>query len=270
MNIQQVEQFGKPGLIQRKIRKLYVRWIRPRISKEINKQRLKLIWDIAGYRSLLSIKSLPLADKLQLLRKFLVIDWYVVHAHKPSEISLICQALAEHPAKLGEAFVEAGCWQGGSSAKFSIICKLLGYSLHIYDSFQGVEQMQAEAKASSYDFSGEYASPERVLRENLARYGNKEICFIHKGWFAETLALGLVPNDVRIAYIDCDLAKGTKEALTGIVPVLVDDGWIFSQDFHIKPVQKLLCDASIWQGFGKGTPTVTRLGGFLASIRLNK
>lgn len=257
-------------LMERRVRNFYVRWFRPHISREINRQRLKLVWDIWGYLPLLSIKSLSPSQKLRLLARFLIIDWNVVHGHKPREISIICGAVAERPAQNGEALLEAGCWQGGSSAKFSIICRMFGYHLSIYDSFCGVEEMEPEEKAGNYDFSGEYAAPESVLQENLARFGEKDLCSTHKGWFADTLAVVPVPYRVRIAYIDCDLAKGTKEALSGIVPALTNDGWIFSQDFHIKPVRNLLYDPGTWTRFGKGLPTITKLGQKLASIRFGQ
>ena len=252
---------------ERFIRQLYVRWIRPHVSRETNRQRLKLVWDIWGYWPLLKIKALSLKERLVLLARFIVIDWCVVHAHKPREISFICQALADRAPAPGEVLLEAGCWQGGSSAKFSIICRMLGYRFCVYDSFAGVEEMQAAEKANNYDFSGQYAAPESVLRSNLARFGEIEICTTHKGWFVDTLAVGPVPYPVRLAYIDCDLAKGTKEALTGIVPALADDGWIFSQDFHIKPIQTLLSDPATWRSFEKGVPTINRLGHQLASLR---
>jgi O-methyltransferase len=163
--------------------------------------------------------------------------------------------------------VEAGCYLGGSSAKFSTICAWLGYRLCIYDSFEGVEAMLAEERVGNYDFSGEYAASEEVVRANLRQYGDVSVCSLHKGWFADTLANRPVPQAVRVAYIDCDLAKGTREALAGIVPSLSEDGWIFSQDFHIRPVIELLSDTKTWLTIGTKVPTIRRLGQRLASIR---
>jgi hypothetical protein len=72
---------------------------------------------------------------------------------------------------------------------------------------------------------------------------------------------------VRLAFVDCDVAKGTREALSGVVPALVDDGWIFSHDFHIRSVQKLLYDPATWESFGRGIPVIKQLSECLASIR---
>jgi len=56
-----------------------------------------------------------------------------------------------------------------------------------------------------------------------------------------------VPGPVCVAYVDCDIAKGTSDALRGIVPSLAPNGLVFSQDFHIGPVRKLLQNPDTWQ-----------------------
>jgi O-methyltransferase len=255
-------------VIQRWVHGLYARWIRPRISREIDRQRLKLVtWDIWGYRRLFGMQALPLGKKLYVLRRFLAIDWNVVHAHKPSEISEVCRSLAERPALPGECLVEAGCWQGGSSAKFSVVCRLLGYTLRVYDSFQGVEPLTEQEKANSHDFSGEYAAPEELVWRHLRDYGESQVCSLHAGWFADTLAKEPLTTPVRVTYIDCDVAKGTREVLAGVVPALVDDGVVFSQDYHIRPVRQLLEGDELWKDFGRGRPVIEHLVRNLARIR---
>jgi O-methyltransferase len=255
--------------IYRQVRRLYVRYVRPHIRREITGQRLKLAWFIWGYWPLFTIRNVSIWNKLRLFSRFVVIDWHVVHGHEPSDIALVCKALAERRSRRGEALLEAGCFNGGSSAKFSLICALLGYELCVYDSFEGVEPMSAEAKRDSYDFSGEYAAAEESVRANVAAYGEPSVCSFVKGWFSDTLAKGGVGHGVRVAYIDCDVAKGTREALQGIVPALVDGGCIFSEDFYLTPVVSLLVDPSTWRGLGRDLPTITRVGRKIALIRFD-
>jgi hypothetical protein len=138
----------------------------------------------------------------------------------------------------------------------------------IYDSFAGVEtppldQQEREEKS----FFGEYAAPEAMVRDNLVKYGEPEVCQIVEGWFRDTLAKAPVPHPVRMAYVDCDLVKGTEEALTGLIPSLVDDGYVFSEDYHIQPVRNMLCKPGSLERFGKGPMVVTPLGEKLAIIR---
>jgi O-methyltransferase len=255
--------------LERFLHGAYRRWIRPHIRQELHRQRFKLLVFVWGYWQLLFISSLSPLNRLRLLIRCLTVDWYVLHAHQPCEIVNVFAALADRPANSREILLEAGCWKGGSSAKFSIICKMLGYRLHIYDSFEGVEELSPEMKKRSYDFSREYAATEATLRDTLSHYGEPSVCSIYKGWFADTLAASPVSDPIRAVYIDCDLAKGTYEVLKGSLPALAEDGWVFSQDCHIRPVQELISDPLTWSRLGKAMPTVRRLCGHLASMRFS-
>ena len=246
------------------VRRPYVRWVRPRIKDPLTRQRVKLLWFGWGYLPMLLRLPGSIRTRLWLVKRFLRIDWNVLHAHEPREISEIAIRLAQREARPGEVMVEAGCWQGGSTAKFSILCAMTGLGLHVFDSFEGVEAMSPEALRDSYDFSHEYAAPETVVRQNVERYGRLDVCQFHRGWFAETLAVGPLPYPVRVAYIDCDVAKGTREALIGVTGPLVPDGCIFSQDCHLPPVRAVLEDGATWRSLGRApfsfTVLTTHLG----------
>ncbi len=257
-----------PSSREQRVREWYVRWIRPHLPRELDRQRVKLLYYMWGYWPLLRLQALTLIDRLKLLTRFVRIDWNVLHSHQPCEIASVCTALAQRPARRGEVMVEAGCWNGGASAKFSLLCELCGYRLCIYDSFEGVEPMTSEEKQRGYDFSGEYVASDATLRANLRRFGAPDVCSIHKGWFAATLAKSPVADVVRVAFIDCDSAKGTQEVLRGVVPSLARDGVVFSQDFHIAPVRELLLDRRTWERYGRGDPSIERLCGHLAMVLL--
>jgi O-methyltransferase len=238
------------------------------LPRDLDRQRVKLFYFVWGYWPLLRLQALPLGDRLKLLARFVRIDWHVLHSHRPGEIASVCAVLAQRPARGGEVMVEAGCWNGGASAKFSLVCALRGYRLRIYDSFEGVEPMTSEEKQRGYDFSGEYVASDATLRANLQRFGAPDVCSIHKGWFAATLAGSPVADVVRVVFIDCDSAKGTQEVLLGVVPSLASDGVVFSQDFHIASVRELLLDRGTWERYGRGDPSIERLCGHLAMLRL--
>lgn len=258
-----------PSLLERdKMRRFYTRWIRPYVRKGIHRQRLKLLGFVWGYWPLLLLRTLSLLERLQILFRFILIDWNILHAHKPCEIAHVCKVLAERAAKPGEVMVEAGCWKGGSSAKFSILCKKLGYRLYIYDSFQGIEPVKENG---GYDISlcGEYSVTESELLYNLRQYGEIEVCHVYKGWFSETLATSPVCDPIRVVYVDCDLQKGTQEVLRGVIPSLVDDGCIFSQDYHFKPVRQLLHDPCTWRQLGRPFPAIKVLCGHLACVKFS-
>jgi hypothetical protein len=149
---------------------------------------------------------------------------------------------------------------------------MLGLQLHIYDSFEGVASQQVlpdadhQTRHDSTRFTGTYASPESVLRNNLARHGEPTVSTIHKGWFAETIGKDQAAGPVRAVYIDCDIVKGTEEVLMGSLPSLVRDGVVFSQDFMIISVRKMLTDPATWTGLNSSTPTIKRLSWALARL----
>ena len=249
------------------IRNLYVRWLRPHLKQELTRQRVKLMYWVWKYWPFLRSPLWPLSSRLAVLKRFLAIDWNVLHAHRPDEICHIFRVLSERRAAAGEVMVEAGCFNGGSTAKFSILCQRLGYQLQVYDSFQGVEPMSEDAKADNFDFSGTYTSSKEIVINNVRTYGELGVCTFHPGWFADTLAVHPVREPVRVAYIDCDVAKGTAEVLQGVSPSLTPDACVFSQDFHIAPVRDLLLSADTWSHVQKPHPQVRQLSEQLAAIR---
>jgi O-methyltransferase len=247
-------------------REFFRNTIRSKINNEIVLQRLKMIWYVCGYFPILFVKSISIFRRLSLIVKVLKIDWNILHSHKPCEITKVFTALCLRPAIPGEVMIEAGCWKGGSSAKFSLLCKLLGYRLLIYDSFQGVEPLSRRDMEGEYDYSGEYEASLREVTKNIHSFGAVEVCQITEGWFSDTIASDPVQSPVRLVFIDCDLAKGTLEVLQGATPNLVDGAVIITQDYHIKSVRKLLHSSSTWSNLQMPFPNIRKECGNLALL----
>jgi O-methyltransferase len=177
------------------------------------------------------------------------VDWHVPHGHEHRDLSKTIMELGRRRARPGEVMIEAGCWKGGSTAKWSHACRMLGYRLHVYDSFEGVEAM-TEMERGGYDYTGEYVGKLEEVRANVARYGDLDLVEFHPGWFCDSMKPGTVPGPVRLVYIDCDLAKGTVEVLEGVMPVLSEDGVVVSEDCQVKSVAQLLAEPETWQRVG--------------------
>ena len=221
------------------VRSGYQRWLRPRLPR-IWQQRVKLLWAGWGYHPVLTIPTLGLSARVSLLFRLLRVDWHVPHAHWPGELARVIKAIGRRRAAPGEVVVEAGCWLGGSTAKLSVICHMLGYKLLVYDSFAGVEPQPGNS------FSGRYAATLSTVRRNVSEYGEIRVCEFTPGWFADTLAKRPVRRPVAAAYLDCDLAKGTYEVLQGILPSFVQNGALCSQDYFIREVRALLDGQDVW------------------------
>lgn len=214
---------------------------------------------------MLRIAAIPLRTRLWLLWRCIRIDWHVPHGHEPRDCAATLASLGERRARTGEVMVEAGCWQGGSTAKWSLACKSLGYKLHVYDSFEGVEaRTELEGK---YDFSGEYAAPLALVREHVEKFGDISVCTFHQGWFQDTMRPGQVPGPVRLVYIDCDLVKGTREVLEGVIPCLSEDAVVTSQDGQIAVVADFLASQETWRALGVRV-SVARHSRHLVEVRI--
>jgi O-methyltransferase len=259
------------SLMERQVHSFYSKRIRPYIKNRMTQQRLKLVmWDVWAYLPLFLIKGLSAIDKLRLLYQFLRIDWSILSGHKPSEILPIVREMAERGKVKNELMVEAGCWLGASSAKFSLLAKHFGYTLMVYDSFQGVEQLtEVDLRFKGNDFSGNYVGPKDKVIQNVRNYGNIDVTEFYEGWFVDTIAANPPQGTIGIVYIDCDVRKGTYEVLQGVVPNMADSGVIFTQDFHIRPVRDLLQDEKTWQALGVSDVKLQHEVRHLASIRLN-
>ena len=230
----------RPPRWRKRLRRLYVRRIRPHLGSQLAQQRVRLTFYGWSYLRLLAPSALPVGARLRLVVGCLRTDWVLLHAHRPPEVVAVLRALATRRAEPGEAVVEAGCWTGGATVKLSRACSALGYELWVYDSFAGVESHVPEE--GEYDFTGEYRATADVLRANLARLGVPEVVTIVPGWFADTLLGGQVPPRARVVLIDCDLGKGTEEVLTGVERRLTPDARLFTQDFHIPEVRDAIAE----------------------------
>jgi len=238
------------------LRSVYNKFIRPFLKTSISRQRVKLFWFGWYYSKIFLLPNLTLSQKAYLLKACLRTDWYVPHQHRASEMVDIFSGLSKRPAQPGEIMVEAGCFNGGSTIKFSVICHMLGYKLRVYDSFEGVEKMsEDEINETGFNYSGMFAVAEERVRGNVRKYGKVDICSFHKGWFSDTLAIQPLQYPVKVVFIDCDVATGTLDVLKGVVNALTKDAIIFSQDYTIPAVNHLIHNPDTWEKLNVPPPT---------------
>lgn len=143
--------------------------------------------------------------------------------------------------------VEAGCFKGGSTAKFSLIAEKAGRDLLVFDSFEGIpENTEPHAKnifGGPVAFeAGSYAGSIDEVKANIARYGRINRCTFVPGWFEETMPHFKEP--VAAAYLDVDLASSTATCLRYLYPIVVPGGFLASQDGHLPLVIDVLKE---WQ-----------------------
>ncbi len=181
----------------------------------------------------------PLGTRLRFLGRILKISREVPSPHNHHEILRIIRTILRLPRDVKGCIVEAGCFKGGSTAKFSLGARLAGRELVVFDSFQGLPANDEAMPA------GDYRGSLEEVKSNVARYGALEVCRFVEGWFEDTMPH--LSEPVAVVYMDTDLASSTRTCLKYLYPRLQPGGVIFSQDGHFKSVVDLLRDEVFWR-----------------------
>ena len=165
------------------------------------------------------------------------------------------------PRSVRGCVVQAGCYKGGSAAKFSRGAKLAHRQLVLFDSFEGIPPNVEDHRSTSHgeNFEAEsYKGALEEVRANIARYGDLEVCRFVKGWFNDTLPGFKEP--VAAIYLDVDLVSSTRVCLKYLYPLLQPGGVLYSQDGHLPLVCRLLDDDQFWEReVGVRKPTIEGL-----------
>lgn len=209
-----------------------------------------------------AMASLP--ARFYLLKRIYEANAGIDCPHTQDEMLQFSKAILDVPASVPGCVVEAGCFKGGSTAKFSIAAKLAHRQLFVFDSFEGLPQNAEPHKLSIFgehiNFSrGQYRGPIDEVKENVSTYGDGDVCVYEKGWFEQTMPQFSRP--IIAAYVDVDLASSTRTCLKYLYPLLQPGGYLFSQDAHLPLVIEVLKDSEFWEKeVGCPRPAVAGLG----------
>ncbi|MCF1450502.1 hypothetical protein FS815_27385 [Agrobacterium vitis] len=204
--------------------------------------------------------SVQFFHRLHIVKQHYLISSRLISPHTTEEMLTFIRAILTIPHDREGCIVEAGSYKGSSSAKFSIAAKLVGRTLVICDSFQGLPAseeehgMSIENRAVIFN-EGDFAGSLDEVRANIARYGALDACDFVEGWYDKSL-VGW-NREIAAMYIDIDLAASTRTCLTYLYPWLQPGAPLFSQDGHLPLVLNVFEDMSFWQEtFGEPAPHV--------------
>ncbi len=83
--------------------------------------------------------------------------------------------------------IECGAYKGGSATNLSLVCRIVGRKLRIYDSFKGLPAANPEDRQGVNYIEGEYCGTLDEVKRNITRFGAIECCEFVEGWFSDTL-----------------------------------------------------------------------------------
>jgi O-methyltransferase len=160
---------------------------------------------------------------------------------------VMAMKLLELPPDVPGCVVECGCFKGAMTVNLSIICKIVGRKLVVYDSFEGLpEPTQRDYWPEGVPFiPGVFMGALDEVRENVARYGAPEVCEFRKGWFKDTLPSHADP--VALAVVDVDYHSSLYDCVTQLWPHLVDQGLFFIDEYVSIDYCSIFFSEKFWQ-----------------------
>ena len=161
--------------------------------------------------------------------KFYLTSFAIESPHAQYEIISFANAVLDLSPELEGCIVEAGCFKGGSAAKFSLIAEKLGRPLIVFDSFQGLPDHNENMRSK-----GSYRGTLSEVRQNIASYGCLKSCEFVEGWFEETMPRFSLP--IAAIFLDVDLATSTRTCLKHLYPLLAPNGVLYSHDGRLSAV----------------------------------
>jgi O-methyltransferase len=203
-------------------------------------------------------------QRFALILKFYKISYFVDCPHTEHEMISITRQILDLGMAMPGVIVEAGSFHGGSTAKLSLVAKLCGRQLEVFDSFAGMPENNEEHGKSIYGREhhfpkGSHAVPFDEVKNNVARYGDASRTQYHKGFFSDTMPSFHEP--VAAACINVDLVQSTRDCYHNLYPLLSPGGIIISQDAHFPWIIELFESDAFWRGeIGIAKPTMPGLG----------
>lgn len=204
------------------------------------------------------------AERTALIRQVYAISEQIDCRHEQKEILAFVEAILSISGEQAGCVVEAGCFMGGSTAKFSLAAQLANRQLVVFDSFEGLppveEQYSRDIHGNELSFTpGKYKGTLDAVKNNVRLFGAIDQCEFVKGWFDDTLPQ--FNRQIAAVYLDVDLSSSTQTCLKHLYPLLNPGGVLLSQDGHVPQVIAVFDDDVFWEtevGFPK--PTVHGLG----------
>ena len=157
----------------------------------------------------------------------------------------------ETPPDVAGDILECGTWQGGSAVNLSLVCKIAGRKLLVYDSFEGLPEGQAHDRQGFYE-TGDYCGSLEDVKRNIERYGAIEVCEFVKGWFDQTLPT--LDQPILLAFIDVDLELSLETCVRYIWPNLTEKGYIFIDEYVGLDYCSIFWSEEYWKRYFNRTP----------------
>lgn len=227
--------------------------------------------------------GIGLRHKLVLLARMVRNNLRVVSATTFITHVLMAAEVLKVPRSTPGVLVECGAYKGGSTVNLSLVAALVGRELHVFDSFAGLPEPDADDEGhlilgdqsvSTYA-AGDYTGTLDEVTSAVTRYGNADACRFHEGFFDDTMPKFAEP--VVLAFLDVDLLRSEETCLEYLWPLLEPGCYLFTDEAQHHEIAQLFYDRDWWQqthrqeppglvGAGSGVGLFLSAGGFGSSL----
>lgn len=223
---------------------------------------LRRVWYVLGvpYAILAITTSATLHPhyRMSLLRRFglgLRMFWNTLRIRTGTSYKVhlaMAVKLLEMPPDMGGDIVECGTWKGGSAANLSLVCRIVGRRLKIFDSFQGLPEGRAGDREAKFYRAGDYRGTLEEVKRNIARHGAIGVCDFVPGWLEDTLPD--LRSPVVLAFVDVDLEASLHCCVRHLWPRLADGGYLFTDEVVGMDYVALFYSERWWRTYFDRTP----------------
>jgi O-methyltransferase len=159
--------------------------------------------------------------------------------------------ILETPPDVAGDVLECGTWKGGSAANLSLVCRIVGRKLRVFDSFEGLPEGEPGDRQATYA-KGAFCGTLEEVKANIRRHGAIECCEFVQGWFNATLPQ--LDRPVLLAFLDVDLEASLDTCVRNIWPHLVESGYIFIDEAVGVDYCALFYSEKYWSKYFGRTP----------------
>ena len=160
--------------------------------------------------------------------------------------------LLEMPPEREGVVVECGCFQGGSATNLSLVCKIVGRDLILYDSFEGLPPAEKGDRYANEMTVGAFAGSLETVKRNITERGAIEVCTFRKGWFKDTLPHHT--EDIVLMMLDVDFQASLHDCLLNLWPRLRHYGLVFIDEYVLVDYCAVFFSERYWKTYFDTTP----------------
>ena len=165
---------------------------------------------------------------------------------------VMAMKLLETPRNLQGDVVECGCWKGGSTVNLSLVCRITGRKLKVYDSFEGLPppvegDVIAERTFGDGFVPGTFGGSLQEVTDNVRKYGAIEVCEFHQGWYEKSLPDH--EGDIVMMFLDVDFYASLHDCLINLWPSVVDGGIVFLDEYLNVPYCAVFYSEKFWDKY---------------------